>query len=109
MAPLAGVPLVALAVVVLAATTWAALTTDRRVAWFSTTALLWAGAVCFAILALAGAEPFALVATGWTLIVSGLLTAGFAVARPRAYVARHRALRRRQTHGNVRTSASEPS
>ena len=90
MTPLAGVPLVALAVVVLAATTWAALATDRRVAWFSTAALLWAGAACFAILALADAEPFSLVVLGWTLIVGGLVTASLALARPRAYVARRR-------------------
>ena len=85
MEPLAGIPLVALAVVVLAATACADLTTERRLAWSSTAAFLWAGAACFTILALAGAQPVAMVVLGWTLVVGGLLTAFLALAGPRVY------------------------
>ena len=95
MEPLAGIPLVALAVVVLAATSWAALTTERRIAWSSTAAFLWAGAACFTILALAGAQPVAMVVLGWTLIVGGLLTATLALAGPRAYAGLARVTRPR--------------
>jgi len=92
MATMVGLVLLALAICVLAAATWAAVTTRSR-AWTLTATLLWAGVASFTAYNVIGStidesgglhEPFALVPIGWMLILAGTFAAAFTVARPSA-------------------------
>jgi hypothetical protein len=105
--PLVGIPLVALAVVMLAASTWAVMTTERRFAWFLTAVLLWTGGAWFTTLALVGAGPVALVVLGWTLVGAGLLTAILALAESR--LVRHVVFGRQTSSSDVREREAAPA
>jgi hypothetical protein len=82
------IPVVVLAVVMLAAGFWALLTTTRVQAWFATADLLWLGTASFTASALLG-TPLALLAVAWVFTFAGLLAALYAASgRPRLFGAR---------------------
>ena len=71
------VPVVVLAVFMLAAGFWALLTTTRVQAWFATAGLLWLGTASFTASALLG-TPLGLLALAWSFTFAGLLVALYA-------------------------------
>jgi hypothetical protein len=76
---LVDIPVVLLALIMLAAGVWASLTTTRVVAWITTTALLWIGTASFTASALLG-TPIVLLALGWLFTVAGLIAASYAAS-----------------------------
>jgi hypothetical protein len=71
---LVDIPVLALAVAMLAAGVWGTLTRTRVKAWFATAALLWLATASFIASAKLG-TPSALLALGWTFTAAGLLVA----------------------------------
>ena len=71
------IPVVVLALLMLAAGFWALLTTTRVQAWFATAGLLWLGTASFTASALVGTPPV-LLAVAWAFTSAGLLVALYA-------------------------------
>jgi hypothetical protein len=85
---LVDIPVVVLAVVMLAAGFWALVATTRVKAWFITAGLLWLGTASFIASALVG-SPLALLAVAWVFTLAGLIVALYAAfGRPRLLGAR---------------------
>jgi hypothetical protein len=82
MEPLVEIPLLVLAVTMLAAGAWAGITHTRVRAWAATAALLWLGTASFAVCAFVGSS-FTLVLLGWSLSSTGFVVALYALGVPR--------------------------
>jgi hypothetical protein len=75
---LVDIPIVALAIAMLAAAIWASVTHTRVSAWWLTATLLWLGTASFAASALAG-SPLGLLSLGWSLTLVASLTGAYAL------------------------------
>ncbi len=76
------IPLLVLAVTMLAAGAWAGITHTCVRAWAATAALLWLGTASFAVCAFVGSS-FTLVLLGWSLSSTGFVVALYALGVPR--------------------------